>query len=67
MDQAKTNFDYTTLATSIVGGVFLGLLIDKLKTLRKVMIEKTASPIKRRNTIRKYSQRKQSGVPICID
>ena len=47
--------------------MLLGLIIDKIKTIRKNSeLSQESSPVKfqRKNSLRKYTLRKNSGIPV---
>lgn len=52
------------VGTSILGGLLFGLILDKAKILSTIMSGKSNSPLKRKNSLRKYSLRKNSGIPV---
>jgi len=58
------------LGASIFAGMLIGLIMDKIKALQKSRVINTQSPttqriaFKRKNSLRKYTQRKQSVLPL---
>lgn len=56
------------LGSSIISGLLLGLIVDKIKSIKKNgdnlkgIVEIPA--LQRKNSLRKYTQRKNSGVPV---
>lgn len=60
------------IGSAIISGLFIGLLIDKIKTLANILPgqkkpEQERVAFKRKNSLRKYTQRKNSAGPIGIN